>query len=71
MYIITNDNCQNCNRLKVMLGEKIISTHFIKASEHMDLCRRLNVRQVPALVKDDNTVVFDLGEIVSEVENLK
>lgn len=51
-----------------MLGDKVITTKFIKASDNMELCRRLNVRQVPALVKDDNTVVFDLGEIVSEVE---
>lgn len=71
MYIITNDNCQNCNRLKTMLGDKVITTKFINASDNMDLCRRLNIRQVPALVKDDESVVFDLGEIVSEMENAK
>ena len=71
MYIITNDNCQNCNMLKTMLGEKVITTKFIKASENMDLCKRLNIRQVPALVKDDESVVFDLEEIVTEVEKAK
>lgn len=71
MYIITNDNCQNCNMLKTMLGEKVITTKFIKASDNMDLCKRLNIRQVPALVKDDESVVFDLEEIVTEVEKVK
>ena len=54
-----------------MLGDKIISVQFIKASENLDLCKELNIKTIPALVKDDKTVVFDLGEIVSEVENAK
>ena len=54
-----------------MLGEKVITTKFIKASDNMDLCKRLNIRQVPALVKDDESVVFDLEEIVTEVEKVK
>lgn len=70
MYIITEDNCQNCKMLKSMLGDKIITTHFVKASENMDLCKRLGVKAIPALVKDDETVVFDLGEIVTEVEKV-
>lgn len=41
---------------------------FRLAEENMDICRQLNIRTIPALVKDDNTVVFDLGEIVSEAE---
>ena len=68
MHIISEELCQNCKTLKRMLGDKIISVQFIKASENMDLCRKLGVKTIPALVKDDNTVVFDLGEIVSEVE---
>ena len=54
-----------------MLGDKVITTKFINASDNMDLCRRLNIRQVPALVKDDETVVFGLEEIVTEVEKVK
>jgi hypothetical protein len=57
--------------LKSMLGDRIITTHFVKASENMDLCKRLGVKAIPALVKDDESVVFDLGEIVSEVEKVK
>lgn len=71
MFIISEELCQNCKTLKRMLGDKIISVQFIKASENMDLCRKLGIKTIPALVKDDNTVVFDLGEIVSEVENAK
>lgn len=71
MFIISEELCQNCKTLKRMLGDKIISVQFIKASENMDLCRKLGIRTIPALVKDDKTVVFDLGEIVSEVENAK
>lgn len=71
MYIITEENCQNCRLLKTMLGENIMNVKIIKASTNLDLCRKLNIRTIPALVKDDNTVVFDLGEIVSEVENAK
>lgn len=71
MFIVSEELCQNCKTLKRMLGDKIISVQFIKASENMDLCRELGIKTIPALVKDDKTVVFDLGEIVSEVENAK
>lgn len=65
MYIISNDNCGQCKMLMDTLGDVSIPT--IKASENMDLCRRLNVKQVPALVLDDETVVFGLDNIVSEI----
>lgn len=71
MFIVSEELCQNCKTLKRMLGDKIISVQFVKASENMDLCRELGIKAIPALVKDDKTVVFDLGEIVSEVENAK
>lgn len=71
MFVITEDNCQNCKILKQMLGETTLRVKFVKASAHLDLCRELGIKTIPALVKDDKTVVFDLGEIVSEVENAK
>lgn len=71
MFIVSEELCQNCKTLKRMLGDKIISIQFVKASENLDLCKELGIKTIPALVKDDNTVVFDLGEIVSEVENSK
>lgn len=71
MFIVSEELCQNCKTLKRMLGDKIISVQFVKASENLDLCKELGIKTIPALVKDDKTVVFDLGEIVSEVENLK
>ena len=61
-------NCPNCKMLKQMLGENSMRVEFRLAEQNMDACRQLNIRTIPALVKDDNTVVFDLGEIVSEVE---
>ena len=54
-----------------MLGENALRVEFRLAEDNMDICRQLNIRTIPALVKDDNTVVFDLGEIVSEVETVK
>ena len=71
MFIVSEELCQNCKTLKRMLGDKIISVQFVKASENLDLCKELGIKTIPALVKDDKTVVFDLGEIVSEVENAK
>jgi predicted thioredoxin/glutaredoxin len=71
MYIITNTNCQNCKTLERMLGEEVNKVPYVIASENMDLCRKLNIRQVPALVKDDNSVEFDLQEIVKVVKNDK
>ena len=68
MFIISEELCQNCKTLKRMLGDKIISVQFIKASENMDLCRELGIKTIPALVKDDKTVVFDLDDIVTEIE---
>lgn len=67
MYIISNDNCGQCKLLFDALGNTSITT--IKASENMDLCRRLNIKQVPALVLDDETVIFGIGEIANEVRN--
>ena len=54
-----------------MLGDKAPTTEFKLASENMDTCRRLGIKTIPALVKDDETVVFDLEEIVTEVEKVK
>ena len=71
MYIISETHCQNCKLLKQMLGDKALTTEFKLASENMDTCRRLGIKTIPALVKDDETVVFDLEEIVSEVEKVK
>lgn len=68
MYIITEEHCQNCRMLKTMLGDKFMSVHFKLASQNMDECRRLGIKTIPALVKDDETVIFDLEEIVNEVE---
>lgn len=71
MYIITEEHCQNCRILKTMLGDKFMSVQFKSARDNMDLCRRLDIKTIPALVKDDETVVFDLEEIVNEVEKIK
>ena len=68
MYIISEELCQNCKLLKQMLGDKALTTEFRLASKNMDLCRELGIKNIPALVKDDNTVVFDLEEIVTEIE---
>jgi predicted thioredoxin/glutaredoxin len=69
MFIVTEELCQNCKMLKQMLGENAMRVQFVKASENMELCRELGIKTIPALVKDDKTVVFDLGKIVSEIEN--
>ena len=71
MYIIVGQTCPNCKMLKQMLGENAMRVEFKLAEQNMDVCRQLNIRTIPALVKDDNTVVFDLGEIVSEVEKAR
>lgn len=68
MYIISEELCQNCKMLKQMLGENALRVEFKSAKDNMDTCRELGIKTIPALVKDDKTVVFDLGEIVSEVE---
>ena len=70
MYIMVGQTCPNCKMLKQMLGENAMCVEFRLAEQNMDICRQLNIRTIPALVKDDNTVVFDLGEIVSEVEKV-
>jgi hypothetical protein len=54
-----------------MLGENALRVQFVKASENMETCRELGIKTIPALVKDDKTVVFDLEEIVTEVERAK
>lgn len=71
MFIVTEENCTKCKLLKQMMGDKIITTQFVKASENMDLCRELGIKTIPALVKDDKSVVFDLEEIVTELEKVQ
>lgn len=68
MFIVSEELCQNCKTLKRMLGDKIISVQFVKASENLDLCKELGIKTIPALVKDDKTVVFDdvYNKIVAE-----
>ena len=68
MYIMVGQTCPNCKMLKQMLGENAMRVEFRLAEQNMSVCRELGIRTIPALVKDDDTVVFDLGEIVSEVE---
>ena len=68
MFVITEENCTKCKLLKQMIGDKIISTQFVKASNNLDLCRELGIKTIPALVKDDKTVVFELEDIVTELE---
>lgn len=71
MYIISETHCTQCKMLKQMLGENALRVEFKLANENMDACRRLGIKTIPALVKDDETVVFDLEEIVTEVEKVK
>lgn len=75
MYIIVGQTCPNCKMLKKMLGENALRVQFIDASINIDLCRELGIKTIPALVKRNkdgqHEVVFDLGEIVSEVEKAK
>lgn len=68
MFIISETHCQQCKILKQMLGDKVLTTEFRSASKNMDLCRELGIKTIPALVKDDNTVVFNLDDIVAEIE---
>lgn len=68
---MVGQTCPNCKMLKQMLGENAMRVEFRLAEQNMSVCRELGIRTIPALVKDDKTVVFDLGEIVSEVEKTK
>ena len=68
---MVGQTCPNCKMLKQMLGENAMRVEFRLAEQNMSVCRELGIRTIPALVKDDKTVVFDLDEIVSEVENAK
>ena len=71
MYIISEIHCQNCKLLKKMLDDKELTVEFKLASENMHTCRRLGIKAIPALVRDDESVIFDLKDIVAEVEKAK
>ena len=73
IIIFVGNHCQRCNMLKTMLGESVINCDIRKAEDNMDLCRRWGIKQIPALVikpmlDGEPKVVFDLEEIVDEVE---
>lgn len=73
IIIFVGNHCPKCNMLKTMLDESVINCDIRKAEDNMDLCRQWNIKQVPALVVKpklgrEPIVIFDLEEIVDEVE---
>lgn len=71
--LFVGNHCQRCNMLKTMLGERIIDCEIRKAEDNMELCRQWGIKQVPALAIKPKSgcepeVIFDLEEIVDEVE---
>lgn len=71
--ILVGDHCQKCTMLKTMLGENAMYVKFEKAADNMDLCKRHNIRQVPAMychphLGQEPKIIYDLEEIVDEVE---
>lgn len=73
VIIFVGNNCQRCSMLKAMLGELVIYCTFENAESNMDLCRKWGIKQIPAMVVKpklggEPQVIFDLGDIVTEVE---
>lgn len=70
MFIVTGENCQNCKMLKYELYALDIDVEFRPATECMDICRKLNIRSIPALVIDDKVVIGN-AEIIAEIKKQK
>lgn len=70
MFIVTGERCPNCKMLKQMLGENALRVEFRLAEENMDICRKLNIRSIPALVIDDKVVIGN-AEIIAEIKKQK
>lgn len=68
MKLITSKNCQNCKMLRQMLGQAYFFVEIHDAEDEMEFCRKVGLKSVPALVKDDETYTTDLDEIVRLVE---
>lgn len=56
--------------LEMQLGDKINNIEKKLAEFNMDLCGELGIKTIPALVLDDDTVVFGIDEIARQINLL-
>ncbi len=72
IVILTMPNCQNCSALATFIEGLGMSDKVAwhNASDHMDLCRKFNIRHVPAVLvyncaadQDPVRVITDTAEI--------
>jgi protein-disulfide isomerase-like protein with CxxC motif len=75
---LTANNCQKCGMLKAAIRDMQAAKHILwhNAQEHMDLCRKLGIKSVPALLVYENAsdelpvqVITDMQEAIDFVSN--
>lgn len=69
MKLFTGKFCMPCKMLKTWLDENNIQVHEVLAEEHMDEVEKLQIKQTPTLVLDDNkTIISGKDNIIEYFE---
>lgn len=58
MKLFTGKFCMPCKMLKTWLDENNIQVDEVLAEEHMDEVEKLQIKQTPTLVLDDNKTII-------------
>lgn len=70
--LIRVQGCPNCNMVKQWICEnKIEGIDYINADENLDLCRKLKISSVPALILDDENIILGNDNIMTELRRKK
>lgn len=69
MKLFTGKFCMPCKMLKTWLDENNIQVDEVLAEEHMDEVEKLQIKQTPTLVLDDNkTIISGKDNIIEYFE---
>lgn len=68
MKLITGKFCMPCKMLKEWLTSNNITVDEVLADDIMDEVERLNIKQTPTLVLDDETLIAGKDDIITYFE---
>lgn len=68
MKIFTGKYCVPCKMLKSWLKDNNINIEEVIAEENMDEVERLNIKQTPTLVLDDEKLIAGKDDIIEYLE---
>lgn len=62
--------CKYCQPVKELIKEKNLDVQLVDIDHSFELATKHRITQIPALLKDDNTVMFESKDIMAYLEAL-